>query len=97
MILINGDHMTNKELDLIFEFSNLSKKYNIDIYRLLLLVNEFQEILLSLDDVSSRVILEYRYMNGYSFKEIGQKLGFSQTKARKLHKYSIENILQNYE
>lgn len=89
--------MTNKELDLIFEFSNLSKKYNIDIYRLLLLVNEFQEILLSLDDVSSRVILEYRYMNGYSFKEIGQKLGFSQTKARKLHKYSIENILQNYE
>lgn len=97
MILINGDHMTNKELDLIFEFSNLSKKYNIDIYRLLLLVNEFQEILLSLDDVSSRVILEYRYMNGYSFKEIGQKLGFSQTKARKLHKYSIENNLQNYE
>lgn len=97
MILINGDYMTNKELDLIFEFSKLSKKYNIDIYRLLLLVNEFQEILLSLDDVSSRVILEYRYMNGYSFKEIGQKLDFSQTKARKLHKYSIENILQNYE
>lgn len=89
--------MTNKELDLICEFSKLSKKYNIDLYRLLLLVNEFQEILLSLDDVSSRVILEYRYMNGYSFKEIGQKLGFSQTKARKLHKYSIENILQNYE
>lgn len=89
--------MTNKELDLIFEFSKLSKKYNIDLYRLLLLVNEFQEILLSLDDVSSRVILEYRYMNGCSFKEIGQKLGFSQTKTRKLHKYSIENILQSYE
>ena len=89
--------MTNKELDLIFEFSKLSKKYNIDIYRLLLLVNDFQEILLSLDDVSIRLILEYRYMNGYSFKEIGQKLGFSSTKAIKLHKYSIENILQSYE
>lgn len=89
--------MTNKEISLLYEFSKLSKKYNIDLYRLLLLVNEFQEILLSLDDVSSRVILEYRYMNGYSFKEIGQKLGFSPTKVRKLHKYSIENILQNYE
>lgn len=89
--------MTNNDFELLHEFSKLSKKYNIDLYRLLFLVNEFQEILLSLDDVSSRVILEYRYMNGYSFKEIGKKLGFSQTKARKLHKYSIENILQSYE
>lgn len=89
--------MNIEDLNFLLDFGKLSKKYNTDIYGLIVLVNKFQRSLSLLESSMLWIILNYRYLHGYTFEEIARSLKISTSKTRELHKCAKEFILQNYE
>ena len=63
-----------------------------DISRLIDLYHELHRLFDQVNDGRLRLLLLYRYINGYTFEQIAEKLGLTWKRTFDLHKKALEEV-----
>ena len=71
---------------------DLEKSLLDDVSRLIDLYQELNSLFDHVDDDRLRLILLYRYIDGYTFEQIAEKLGLSWKRTFDLHKKALEEV-----
>ena len=76
----------------IAKIVDLEREINGDIDRLVGLKAEIQETISQVSDVISQILLELRYVNGKTWDEIANVLGFARSWVLRLHGVALKEI-----
>lgn len=86
----SGDSMTNAAAKIV----DLEREIAADSARLadeLALVRFMVE---SLDDFRQRQVVEYRYIQGYSWRQIQEELKYSESQVLRYHRHALKNLYE---
>ena len=81
-------HMENTVVKIV----DLEREINEDIDRLVDLKTEIHGAIKQVDDVISQILLEMRYVNGRSWEDIINALGYDRSTIFRLHGRSLKEI-----
>jgi len=87
-----GKDVKSPMANTIAKIVDLEREINGDIDRLVGLKAEIQETISQVSDVVSQILLELRYINGKTWDEIANVLGFARSWVLRLHGVALKEI-----
>ena len=87
-----GKDVKSPMANTIAKIVDLEREINGDIDRLVGLKAEIQETISQVSDVISQILLELRYINGKTWDEIANVLGFARSWVLRLHGVALKEI-----
>ena len=87
-----GKDVKSPMANTIAKIVDLEREINGDIDRLVGLKAEIQETISQVSDVISQILLELRYVNGKTWDEIANVLGFARSWVLRLHGVALKEI-----
>ena len=86
----NGEAPYIKGLEKLIE---MEKKINREIDQLVDLKEEIREVIEALADPNEKLVLLYRYLQGCTWKQIGQELNVDQRTVRRWHASALQHVV----
>lgn len=91
-----GKDVKSPMANTIAKIVDLEREINGDIDRLVGLKAEIQETISQVSDVVSQILLELRYVNGKTWDEIANDLGFARSWVLRMHGVALKEIEDRY-
>lgn len=76
----------------IAKLTTLEKQINVDIDRLILRNGQIRCAVAQLPEAEQRIVIELRYLNGYSWNRIARTTNWSRSSVFRHHDAALENI-----
>ena len=96
----NGDErvQTSRNTDAPFieaieKITEMEELINNEVNRLIELKREVQQVISKVDDMYERLVLKYRYLHDYTWRQIGQKLYADEKTIRRWHAKALKHVV----
>ena len=80
---------------ILTEIEKLTNHIKADTNNLKEAFCEAERLILKLEDVNEAQVLRYKYIWGYSWAEIEEKMNYSRTSLKRIHRRALYNLLSN--
>lgn len=80
---------------ILTEIEKLSKHIKADTDNLSKAFYEAERLIGEIDNVNEAQVLRYKYIWGYSWAEIGEKMNYSVVSIKRFHRRALYNLLSN--
>lgn len=87
-----GSIFKNADADIINRIIDIERGMNDDIDILIVLKQEVEVVINAVDDNRSRELLRYRYINGFSFERIADRMGYAWRHIHRLHAKALGKV-----
>ncbi len=89
---VHSSQPYDKVGELTAKIVDLENEINGDINALVDLEREIRECISKIPNANHRAVLELKYINGFTLKQIADKLNYSLVNIKKIHKCALESV-----
>lgn len=87
-----GSIHKNSDFDTINNIADMVKGLNLKINESIAIRKNIEELINNVENYTERLLLRYRYINGFSFERIAVELDYSWRHTHRLHTKALDNI-----
>ena len=87
-----GGSIYGKTEEIIAKIVDLEKEIDADVDRLVAIRDGIKTIIEAVEDDRERLLLQYRYLDGWTFEKIAVEMNYSWRQIHRLHSRALSNL-----
>ena len=87
-----GGSIYGKTEEIIAKIVDLEKEIDADVDRLVAIRDGIKTIIEAVEDDRERLLLQYRYLDGWTFEKIAVEMNYSWRQIHRLHSKALTNL-----
>lgn len=87
-----GGSIYGKTEEILAKIVDLEKEIDADIDRLVAIRDGIKTIIEAVEDDRERLLLQYRYLDGWTFEKIAVEMNYSWRQIHRLHSRALSNL-----
>ena len=87
-----GGSIYGKTEEILAKIVDLEKEIDADVDRLISIRDNIKAIIEAVDDDRERLLLQYRYLDGWTFEKIAVEMNYSWRQIHRLHSRALTNV-----
>ena len=87
-----GGSIYGKTEEILAKIVDLEKEIDADVDRLISIRDNIKAIIEAVEDDRERLLLQYRYLDGWTFEKIAVEMNYSWRQIHRLHSRALTNV-----
>ena len=87
-----GGSIYGKTEEIIAKIVDLEKEIDADVDRLISVRDNIKSVIEAVEDDRERLLLQYRYLDGWTFEKIAVEMNYSWRQIHRLHSRALTNL-----